>query len=123
MALFHLQSCESVKTGLDLFSVPPTQTAVEEGQFVEFHPLSSLLPLAPVEFTISGGGAQCLDLNNTYLHGRAKITQALAENTDVAPINYWLHTLFSQVDVSLNDTLISPSEKTPIRTGPTSKLL
>ena len=30
----------------------------------------------------------------------------------MVPINYWLHTLFSQVDVSLNDTLISPSENT-----------
>ena len=116
MALFHPQSCESVNTGLDLFSVPPTQTAVEEGQFVEFHSLSSSSPSAPVEFTIRRGGAECLDLNNTYLLVRAKITRAtgaaLADNTDVAPINYWLHTLFSQVDVSLSDTLISPSENT-----------
>ena len=76
MTLFHPQSCESVNTGLDLFSVPPTQTAVEEGQFVEFHSLSSLSPSAPVEFTISGGGAEYLDLSNTYLHVRAKIARA-----------------------------------------------
>ena len=116
MALLHPHSCESVDTGLDLFSIPPTQTAVEEGQFVEFHPLSSLSPSAPFEFTISWGGAEYLGFNNTYLHVRAKIARAngvaLADNTDVAQVNYWLHTLFSQVDVSLKDTLISPSQNT-----------
>ena len=78
--------------------------------------MSSLSPSAPIEFAISGGGAEYLDFNNTYLHVRAKITRAngvaLADNTDVAPVNYWLHTLFSQADVNLNDTLISPSENT-----------
>ena len=92
------------------------QTAVKDGQFVEFHPLSSLSPSAPTEFAISGGGTECLDVNNTYLHVRAKVTQAdgtsLAAGVYVAPVNDWLHTLFAQVDVSLNGTLISLSENT-----------
>ena len=116
MALIHPQSCKSVDTGLNLFSIPLTQTSVEDGQFVEFHPLSSLSPSAPIEFAISGGGTEYLDLSNTYLHVRAKVTNAdgsdLDAGADVAPINYWLHSLFSQVDISLNDTLISPSENT-----------
>lgn len=116
MALIHPQSCESVDTGLDLFSIPPTQTSIEEGQFIEFHPLSSLSPSAPIEFAISGGGTEYLDFSNTYLHVRAKVTKAAGGNLDgdaqVAPVNYWLHSLFSQVDISLNDTLISPSENT-----------
>ena len=116
MALIHRQSCESVDTGLDLFSIPPTQTTVEDDQFVEFQPLSSLSPSAPIEFAISRGGTEYLDFSNTYLHVRAKVTKAdrsdLDAGADVAPINYWFHSLFSQVDVSLNDTLISPSENT-----------
>lgn len=48
MALVHPKSCESVHTGLDLFSVPPTQTAVEEGQFVEYHPCLLCLLLLPL---------------------------------------------------------------------------
>ena len=87
---------------------PPTSGRFYTAEFVEFHPLSSLSPSAPIEFTISGGGAECLDFSNTYLHVRAKITRAngvaLADTTDVASVNYWLHTLFSQVDVSLNTT-------------------
>ena len=91
MALVHPKSCESVHTGLDLFSVPPTQTAVEEGQFVEYHPLSSLSPAAPIEFAISGATSEYLDLSNTYLHVRAKVTKAdrtnLDAGTDVPRVN------------------------------------
>ena len=54
--------------------------------------------------------------SNTYLHVRAKVTKPDGTNldagADVAPINYWLHSLFSQVDISLNDTLITPNENT-----------
>ena len=114
--LLHPKSCESVNTGLDLFSVPPTQTSIEEGSFVEYHPLSSLSQGAPVEFYISGATTDYLDLSNTYLHVRAKVTKAdgtvLDQDEDVAPINYWLHSLFSQVDISLNDTLITASDNT-----------
>ena len=36
----------------------------------------------------------------------------LAPDTPVAPVNTWLHSLFSQVDVYLNDTLATPSSNT-----------
>lgn len=116
MALIHPNSCECLHSGLDLFSVPPTQTAVEEGQFLEIHPLASLAPGAPIEFAISGASEEYLDLFNTFLHVRAKVTlpngDALPPTAEVAPVNYYLHSLFSQVDVSLNDTLITASENT-----------
>ena len=79
---------------------------MKDGQFVEFHPLSSLSPSASTEFVISEGGTERLDVKDTYLHARAKVTQAdgtsLAAGVDVASVNGWLHTLFSQVGVSLN---------------------
>ena len=74
MALIHPNSCECLHSGLDLFSIPPTQTAVEEGQFIEIHPLASLAPGAPIEFALSGSGEDYLDLFNTFLHVRAKVT-------------------------------------------------
>jgi hypothetical protein len=89
---------------------------VEEGQFVEIHPLASLAPNAPIEFAISGNSDEYLDLFNTFLHVRAKVTlpngDKLPVGSEVAPVNYFLHSLFSQVDVSLNDTMITPSENT-----------
>lgn len=116
MALIHQQSCECIHSGLDLFTVPPTQTAIEDGQFIEIHPLAALAHNAPIEFSISGQTEEYLDFNNTFLHLTAKVTKAngtaLDAGADIAPINLWLHSLFSQVDVSLNGTVVSPSENT-----------
>ena len=116
MALLHEKSCESVHTGLDLFALPPTQTAVQDGLWVEYHPLATMAPSAPVEFSISGATSDYLDLSNTFLHLEAKIINPdgtnLANDAAVAPVNYWMHSLFSQVDVLLNDTLVTPSENT-----------
>ena len=116
MSLVHTKSCESVHTGLDLFALPPTQTAVQDGLWVEYHPLATLAPGAPIEFAVSGATADYLDLSNTYLHVKAKVLRqdgtALPADAVVAPVNYWLHSLFSQVDVLLNDTLVTPSENT-----------
>ena len=57
-----------------------------------------------------------MDLANTYLFVRAKVTKADGSNLDtdsaVGPVNNWLHSLFSQVDVYLNDTLVTPSTNT-----------
>ena len=35
MAFVHRQSCEGVKSELGLFAVPPTQTSIEDGRWVE----------------------------------------------------------------------------------------
>ena len=116
MSLVHPKSCESVHTGLDLFSLPPTQTAVQDGLWVEYHPLATLAPNAPIEFAVSGATSDYIDLSNTYLHVKAKVLKhdgtPGGADAAVAPTNYWLHSLFSQVDVLLNDTLVTPSENT-----------
>ena len=57
-----------------------------------------------------------LDLANAYLLVRAKIVDGngtdIGADTPVAPVNNWLHSLFSQVDVYLNNTLVTPSSNT-----------
>ena len=118
MSLIHTKSCESVHTGLDLFALPPTQTAVQDGLWVEYHPLATLAVGAPIEFAVSGATADYLDLSNTFLHVKAKVLKHNGDNPpddldgNLAPVNYWLHSLFSQVDVLLNGTLVTPSENT-----------
>ena len=55
-------------------------------------------------------------MNHTYLQVTAQIVKADGTNCvaedKVAPTNLWLHSLFSQVDVSLNEKLITPSTNT-----------
>ena len=116
MAFIHEGSCECTKSELDLFSVPATQTSVENGTYVEYHPISSMMGNAPIEFDVTASGDDYLDLANSFLCVRAKITRVNDEELDVAdtvgPINNFIHSLFSQVDVSLNGTLITSSTNT-----------
>lgn len=115
-SLIHSQSVQSIDSGLDLFSVPPTQTSVESGQYVEMYPLASLAPGAPMEFSVSGAGDDYVDFANTVVHIKAKVLNGdgtnLAVDTRVVPVTNFLHSLISQVDVSLNGVLISGSENT-----------
>ena len=116
MAFIHEGSCECAKSELDLFSVPATQTSIESGTYVEYHPISSITGAAPIEFDVTASGDDYLDLANSFLCVRAKITRADGENLDatdtVGPVNNFLHSLFSQLDVSLNGTLITSSTNT-----------
>ena len=74
MAFIHDQSCEGAKTELDVFSVPPTQTSIEYGNYVEYHPLS-ITDSGPIEFDVSSSGQNYLDFANTKLLVKAKITR------------------------------------------------
>ena len=116
MAFVHEQSCECTKSELDLFSVPPTQTSMELGTWVEYHPLTTVTDGSPIEFDIGASGEDYLDFANTMLYLRVKLTGAngadLDGNAAVGPVNLFLHSLFSQVDISLNGTLITASTNT-----------
>ena len=116
MAFIHDQNCEFAKTELDVFSVPPTQTSIENGNFVEYHPLSSITDSGPIEFDVSSSGQNYLDFANTQLLVKAKITigngDDITDADQVGGVNMFLHSLFQQVDVSLNDVQVSQSPGT-----------
>ncbi|XP_039537536.1 uncharacterized protein F54H12.2-like [Pimephales promelas] len=116
MALLHRMSGECIKSELDLFTVPLTQTIIEKNSYLELAPLSALSDSAPIEFFIAGTGDDYVDLNNTMLYLRVKITRPdgteIAHPSKVGPINYLGATMFSQVDITLGDRLISQSSNT-----------
>ena len=116
MAFVHRQSCEGVKSELDLFTVPPTQNCIIASHVVEHQPTASLDSGGPIEFFIPGSGDDYIDLANTMLHVQVKVTQPNGADLDAAapvgPVNNWLHSLFSQVDVFLNSTLVTQSTNT-----------
>ena len=111
MKLLHEQSSQCLRSELDLFSLPPTQTAVDGSQWVEHSPVSTITSSSPIEFIVSGSGEDYMDLNNTLLEVKACIKTTNDSPVDaavaVAPINNTLHSLFSQIDVSLNDVNVS----------------
>ena len=116
MKLLHEQSSQCLRSELDLFSLPPTQTAVDGSQWVEHSPVSTITSSSPIEFIVSGSGEDYMDLNNTLLEVKACIKTTNNSPVDaavaVAPINNTLHSLFSQIDVSLNDGNVSSATTT-----------
>lgn len=117
MAFLHSLSPECSKSELDLFSLPPTQTSIEHGQWVQYKPLSSLSDESPIEFVVPGHGDEYLDLSQTIVSMKVRILQQdgsklNAQCDKVGPVNNFLHSLFSQVDVFLNQKLISANGNT-----------
>lgn len=109
MAFLHAHSCECLKSELELFSLPPTQTTIEGSHTVYYKPISSLTDDSPIEFVVPGQGDEYIDLAHTMLSMRVKIeVPKTEETTKVGPINNLLHSMFNQIDVFLNQKLVSP---------------
>ena len=105
-----------MKSELDIFTVPATQTSIETGNWVEYNPIATLDDGSSIEFCLSGSGQEYLDAANTQLYVKARILQAdgtaIADDAQVGPINLFLQSLFSDVEVSLNETPVTSSNNT-----------
>jgi hypothetical protein len=119
--MMHNESCECSKSELDLFSMPPTLTSMEAGKYIQYSPVSMITESGPLEFLIESND-QFIDINDTALHIQAKIVKkdgtAIDDGTDDvgAPVNLWLHSLFSQVDIMLgNERITSSTDMYPYR--------
>ena len=95
MALVHNHSMPCSKSEMELFSVPPTQMVIEDSEYVEYRPFGGLNALGPIDFIIPGTGSKYLDINNTQLYIKAKLTKADGSDCEaankVAPVNLLLH--------------------------------
>lgn len=111
MSYIFEHSCLAAKPELDLFTDLPTQAAVEEGFHVEHMPTTSLNEGGPIKFSVSGDSNYYMDLNSSFIHAEIKITKQDGTDIDdagaVGPVNLIAHSLFQQIDVALNDVIIS----------------
>ncbi|XP_018300778.1 uncharacterized protein F54H12.2-like [Mycetomoellerius zeteki] len=116
MSFLHTHSSECIKSELDFFSLPPTQTSIESSQWIYYKPVTSLADDSPIEFVIPGHGEDYLDLTHTMLSLRIRVESERGESTSVAaadaakvgPVNHLLHSMFNQIDVYFNQKLVSP---------------
>lgn len=111
MAFLHTHSCECLKSELELFTLPPTQTTIEGTHWVYYKPISSLTDDSPIEFVVPGQGDEYIDLAHTMLSMRVQIQTTAAkpvETSVIGPVNNLMHSMFNQVDVFFNQKLVSP---------------
>ena len=123
-----------VEKNLSLFQLPPTELGVDQIQWVHYRPASQS-DEGPLEFVISGAGHQYIDLQNSRLYIKAKILKAdgskiplVFKDTNgsyvesnmnpegfVSPVNLWLHSLFDQVDLLMQQEVVNSSNLYPYR--------
>ena len=119
MSYVHPFSKRCDKSEIDLFSVPPTQQSLERRRWIDYAPLSSVEnPDSAIIYLIAETD-EYIDLSKTILTVTGKImmsdgTTALTggNQTSVAPVNNFLHSLFKQVDVYLNGKQVTPAMST-----------
>ena len=106
-------SAECSVSPLELFDTPPTQTAVEKSYDVEFLPTSALRHSGVVEFYMPASAEDYLDFKNSRLYIRAKIVRNdgtdVGEGERVAPVNNLLQTMWSNVELLVNERLVTHS--------------
>ena len=109
-------SCVCSKSELDLFTRPPVNGDMERGSVQTHFPLATLAHGTPIEFHVAASPEEYVDLGRTMLHLELAMTKrgggAMANRQAAVPCQLLLHTLFQQVDVKLNDRLVTPSLNT-----------
>ncbi|XP_022301109.2 uncharacterized protein F54H12.2-like [Crassostrea virginica] len=117
--MMHRESCVCGMDSLELFQVPPTNIALEDSKWIEYYPVSSTLnsDTAPIEFEIKGQGDEYVDLSQTYVQMLVKFTKGdggalTGGNSSSTPVNNIVHSLFSEIDLSLNGKVITPGTDT-----------
>ena len=106
----HLQ-CSISDT--DLFTPAFVQSDIESGRYEDIYPITKLKDNGQIEFVIDNASDKFLNLNNSFFKVKCRITKAngqnLAEVEKVSVINYPVSSLFSQVDIFLDERVISSS--------------
>lgn len=105
------------KSELEIFSMPAINIGMQRGDYSAHQPVSSLdNGGGPLEFSIASNPEQYLDLSRTRLFLKVQLVKGdggnLGNNAKVAPVNNLLHSLFSQVDVKLQNTIVTSSFNT-----------
>ena len=111
-----------VQRSLALFQPPLIDNCIQKEHWIEFLPVGSVSSQSAVEFHVPGTSMDYIDLKKTKLNIKFKITQEdgkdlnyvtdgsgipTADSDQVGPINFPLNTIFRQVDVALNQVILS----------------
>lgn len=115
MSLLHNLSKPAIRSQVDLFSIPSTDTTCDYSVYSEYQPSVNVQDCnSKLEFKIGANSTQYLDLNDSFLYLKVKVVNKkdgsnIAVASKLSTSNLFLHSLFSQLDVYFNSKLISTS--------------
>jgi hypothetical protein len=79
--LLDKDSAQSGSTLVNLFTVPSTQTVIEQNYWHAAHPANTLTSEGPYQFNISAG-PEYMQLGKNYLYMKLQIVTATGGNID-----------------------------------------
>lgn len=97
---------------LEFFDTLPTQTAVEKAYDVEFLPMSTVRDGGVVEFFVPASAEDYIDLKNTKILIKARILKndsTACTDEVVAPVNNFLQSMWSNIELLINERLVTHS--------------
>lgn len=99
------------KSELMIFNGVPVQSTMLASSWVDFHTISNVTNNnGPLDFNIASTQDDYLDLNDTNLYIRLRV-KSNPEAHAIAPVNLFMHSLFQDVTVKLNDTIIQGGDQ------------
>jgi hypothetical protein len=107
----------SGKSELCIFDKPLPQGVIESAIFSDVYPSTSIdgKDCNTVEFVINGSQNEYIDLNDTLLYVKLSVrTHSGGKLTDpctITPSNFFLNSLFNNVTLSLNNTVVEGGDR------------
>lgn len=96
---------------LSLFSLPPSDTAFQSREWIEYRPSNQVTSNSVIDFNIPPQSSAYIDLKHSVLNVKLRLTDAqgapIKEDLVVGLINLPLHTIFRQADVTFQQTPLS----------------
>lgn len=93
---------------LSIFTPPPANTAIQRREWFEYRPVNQILDYASLDFLVPPQAAGYMDLKRSTLRVKVRLTDGddkpISKDENVALVNLPLHSLFTQVDCSLQQT-------------------
>ena len=113
MAFMFDNAKESTTSDLSLFARPSVDCAVTSVSYRQYRPLGQITKGSPISFNLMGATTEYIDLKNISIRLKVKIAQedgtAVTEDDKVAFVNNAGNSLFRQVDVKLQQKLVTSS--------------
>ncbi|CAC5393108.1 unnamed protein product [Mytilus coruscus] len=105
---------EAQPSELQIFEIPPYQVGVESITYEECRPVSQITAYNPIEFDIcANNGMDYIDLKRSKLYVKLKVKKAngedLQDGDTVGPVNLFLQSLWSQLDVYIQGQMVRSS--------------
>ena len=94
-----------------LFSLPPSDTALQSREWIEYRPVNQITGSIVLDFNIPSQSSSYISLKNSRLNVKLRLTindgNPLKDGEVVGLVNLPLQTLFRQVDMTFQQTQMS----------------